>query len=116
MIRYAYAAALLGYFSLITLLLLWHTVLAPSTTFPVALTLIVAVVPLLFPLRGLLHGRVGGCTWAAYLSLFYFIHGVMEVAAGPAQRLYGGIEVVASLLLFFGVTFYLRELGRSRKR
>ena len=108
--RIAYGAALTGYFGLLTLLMLWNTVLAPSSRFPVAMILIISVIPLMIPLRGLLHGRPAACTWAAYLSLFYFVHGIVEVAAGPQERLLAGIEIAASLLLFFGAVFYVRFL------
>ena len=104
----AYGCALTGYFGLLTLLLLWNTVIAPSSRFPVAMILIIVVMPLMMPLRGLLHGRPAACTWAAYLSLFYFVHGVVETAGGPQERLLAGIEIAASLLLFFGAVFYVR--------
>jgi len=106
--RIAYGCALTGYFSLLTLLMLWNTVIAPSPRVPVAMILILSVMPLMIPLRGLLHGRPGACTWAAYLSLFYFVHGVMEAAAGPQERLLASLEIAASLLLFFGAVFYVR--------
>ena len=112
-IRFAYASVITGYFGLITLIMLWHTILSPSQRFPIALTLIISVVPLLFPLRGLLYNQANAITWAAYLSLFYFIHGVMEAAAEPAERLLAVLEIVLSLTLFFGATFYLR-LTKSR--
>ena len=106
--RVAYGAALTGYFGLLTLLMLWNTVLAPSSHFPVAMMLIILVMPLMLPLRGLLHGRPGACTWAAYLSLFYFVHGVVEAAAGPQERLLASLEIATSLLLFFGAVFSVR--------
>ena len=84
--RIAYGSVLTGYFGLLTLLMLWNTVIAPSQRFPIALTLIVSVLPLMLPLRGLLHGRPVACTWAAYLSLFYVVHGIVEAAAAPGVR------------------------------
>lgn len=108
--RIAYGSVLTGYFGLLTLLMLWNTVIAPSQRFPVAITLIISVLPLMLPLRGLLHGRRTACAWAAYLSLFYFVHGIVEAAAGPGVRFLAGLEIAASLLLFFGAVFYVRFL------
>ncbi|MBL8247941.1 MAG: DUF2069 domain-containing protein, partial [Candidatus Competibacter sp.] len=48
--------ALTGYFGLFWLLLFWFAWLEPPDRAPVALVLILLVGPLLFPLRGLLHG------------------------------------------------------------
>ncbi|MEN8259191.1 MAG: DUF2069 domain-containing protein [Pseudomonadota bacterium] len=107
-LRFAYSAAIAGYFGLFSLLMLWNTVLAPSTRLPVALVLIFVVLPLLMPMRGMLHGRPRSCAWAAYLSLAYLVHGITEFAAGPDQRLYAGLEIATSVLLFFGAAFYVR--------
>ena len=109
-IRLAYGAAIIGYFGLFALLMLWNTVLAPSTRLPVALVLIFAVLPLLIPMRGMLHGRSKSCAWAAYLSLAYLVHGIVEFAATPDERLYAGLEIAASVVLFFGAAFYVRLL------
>ncbi len=107
----AHYTAIGAFFGLLSLLLLWPTVISPPQRIPTAFVLIVSVVPLMFPLRGLLHGRPAACTWAAYLSLFYFVHGVTDVAGNTStQRIPGGLEILASLLLFFGCTLYLRSL------
>lgn len=113
--RYCYYAALIGYFGLFTLLMLWITVLAPPARFPVALVLIVTVTPLLLPLRGLLHGQLKSCAWSAYVSLIYFIHGTAEAYVNPDERIYALIEVVLSLMLFFGATFYIRITAQRLK-
>lgn len=106
--RIAHAAALGGYFGLLALLLLWNIWLAPSRYFPVALTLLVLVVPLLFPLRGLLHGRVSTHIWAGLLALLYFVHGVGEAVSNPQARGLGALEVVFSVILFAGAMLYAR--------
>lgn len=38
------------------LLMLWQTILAPSTKFPVGLLLLLNIIPLLIPMRGFLNG------------------------------------------------------------
>lgn len=106
--KHCYTIALTGFFGLFALLMLWHTLLAPSVRFPVALVLLVTVLPLLLPMRGLLHGKPKSCAWAAYVSLIYFIHGSAEAYVNEAERLYAVLEVVFSLMLFLGATFYVR--------
>ncbi len=113
--RFYYYIALTGYFGLFFLLMLWNTVLAPSSHFPVAMVLLFAVSPLLLPLKGLLNANLKSCAWTAYLSLIYFIHGTGEVYSNVNERLLAGLEVVFSLLLFFGATFYVRFTGRANK-
>lgn len=101
-------AALAGYFLLFFLLMLWNTVLAPSKYFPVAMVLIVMITPLLLPLRGFLYAKPRSCAWIAYISLLYFIHGSSEAFVNTEQRLLAILEVIFSLLLFFGASFYVR--------
>ncbi len=105
--------ALGSYFALMVHLLLWVTWLGPSRYFPTALVLIVMVAPLLFPLRGILHGSAYTHAWTGFLSLLYFIHGVGDYVVNPTERLYSGIEIVLSLTLFFSCAFYARLSGHS---
>ncbi len=108
---YFYTTALIGFFGLFALLMLWNTVLAPSSGLPVALILLVTVTPLLLPLRGLLNRNPRSCAWMGYISLFYFIHGAIETYAN-SERLYPSLELTFSLMLFFGTTLYVRFSGK----
>jgi uncharacterized membrane protein len=112
---FSYRLAMTGYFLLLILLLCWPTLISPPQRLPVALVLIISVIPLLFPLRGLLYGRTSSFNWAGYLSLFYFVHAVTEAGAVSklADKIAVGMEFTASLLLFFGVVGYLKT-ARSR--
>lgn len=111
--KFYYQAALLSYFALFLLLMAWNTLLMPSSRFPVALVLLVMVTPLLLPLRGFLQGRSKSCAWMAYISLIYFIHGIVESYANPAERLYAACETALALILFFGATFYVRFVNKN---
>ncbi|MDD1630144.1 MAG: DUF2069 domain-containing protein [Methylococcaceae bacterium] len=109
---YFYIVALTGYFGLFALLMLWNTVLAPSSRFPVALRLLITVTPLLLPLRGFLDRNPKSCAWMAYISLAYFIHGSIEAYVNTNGRLYPSLEIIFSLMLFFGSTLYVRFAGK----
>jgi uncharacterized membrane protein len=106
--RYFHTLAICAYLGLFGLLMIWQTVLFPSTRFPVALSLLLSVTPLLIPLRGFLNANKKSCSWIAYLSLFYFIHGAIECYANTNESVLAGLEVLLSLLLFFGAAFYVR--------
>jgi len=103
-----YRMALVGYFGLLILVLLWEIVILPSTTLPIAPILAAKLIPLLFPLRGLLHGRTYTCAWAASLSMLYFIHGVLAVFSTGTEQLLAALEILFSQMLFLGCTFYIR--------
>ncbi len=97
-----------AYFNLLILVTVWHAWLYPSAYFPVALVLLVTAVPLLLPLRGLLHGRPASHLWTSFLMLLYFMHGVVEATANPVQRFPALLEVLFSLLVFLAAAFYTR--------
>ena len=106
-IKIARLSTLIGYFGLLGILLTWNAWIAPSEHFPRALILMVLLVPLLFPLRGLLHGRPYTHAWTILISLIYFTLGVSNTAVA-AERLYGLLLIIASLMLFSGCILYLR--------
>ena len=111
--RHYYAIAFSGYLGLFTLLMLWNTVISPPEKLPVALVLIITVSPLLFVFRGFLKGNLKSCSWMAYLSMPYFIHGSIEAYA-RTERLLPSLEVLFSLMLFLGCTLFVRYAGRNQ--
>jgi uncharacterized membrane protein len=106
-VKYFHYLALTGFFGLFALLMLWNTVLAQAPRFPVSLILLISVTPLLIPMLGVLKANPRSLAWIAFISLFYFIHGAVE-AYSSSEKLYSALEILFSLMIFFGVNFYLR--------
>jgi len=100
--------ALGAYLGLIAWILIWNSLIAPSTTFPVALILLFLLLPLLAGLRGMLHGRRYTHAWVSMLTLLYFIIGVSDAYADPDSRIYGWGLIILSLLLFAGTIVFIR--------
>jgi uncharacterized membrane protein len=111
--RYYYALALSAYVALFVLLMVWNTIISPPEKLPVALALIITVSPLLLPLRGFIKGNLKSCSWMAYLSMPYFIHGSIETYS-RTERLLPALEVLFSLLLFLGATLFVRYAARNQ--
>jgi uncharacterized membrane protein len=107
---------LVGYFGLFVLLMAWYTIIAPSARLPTALILLFLVGPLLFPLRGLLHGRPYTHAWVSFLALFYFTAGVFNLAGGMDKPWLPWLEIVFSVLLFTGTVVYARRRAREVAR
>lgn len=114
-LKTARLTTLISYFGLMTLLVLWNTLIAPSKHFPVAMVLIVLVIPLLFPLRGILHERPYTHAWASFLALFYFVHAVGEFAAAVDSLWLAGLEILFSVGFFSGCVAFARLKGRAEK-
>jgi uncharacterized membrane protein len=108
---FPYRLALAGFLGLFALLMLWNTVFTSTSRFPVAFLLILTITPLLLPMRGFLDGRLKSSAWLAYISLIYFVHGCLEAYSSPLSRPFALLEILLSLMIFFGATFYIRLSG-----
>jgi uncharacterized membrane protein len=104
---FLHALTLTGYFGTLATLVTWYGWAAPATHFPVALVLLVLVLPLLTPLRGLLHERRYTITWSCFLALFYFGHGVVEAYSSPVTQYLGLLEITFTSLWFLAALTYL---------
>lgn len=99
------------YLSLFALAMAWRIVLAPPSPEMVAIKLLVHAGPLLFALRGVLHGRRYTFRWSGMLILAYFIHGAASMADGGIVSWLGAIEMALSLGFFAATIGYLRKTG-----
>jgi uncharacterized membrane protein len=111
-LRFGAVASLL---LLIALSLAWELWLAPLR--PGGSWLMLKAVPLLAPLRGILHGRRYVYQWASLLILPYFAEGIVRGAAEPdPSRLLAMAEAALSLVFFLCVIAYARLSGRASAR
>ena len=106
--KLAYQLSIASYIGLTLLMLCWITWWSPPKQWPISIVLIIATVPLLFPLRGLLHGKLYTFGWLPFLMLAYFIHGSTEAFANSEERLLALLEVFFSACLFISCTLYVK--------
>lgn len=102
-----------GYFGLFFLILAWTSLVDPPQHLPPSLVLLILLLPLLAPLRGLLHGRVRTHAWTSLLALFYVGLGI-TLAAAEADRVYGLAMLGFALFLFTGCLLYVRAHASRR--
>lgn len=69
--------SIISLLALIVVVLLWSAWLAPAAPQPIWLA--IKALPLLLPLRGLLHGRRSTAQWAALLAVPYFLGALVAV-------------------------------------
>lgn len=101
-----------GYIGLFVSLTLWVGWLNSDPRLPRSFTLLLTVGPLMFPLRGLLHGKAYTFGWATFLALFYLVLGILN-AANTETRLIGALEILFSVLFFTGAMFFARWKTRA---
>lgn len=73
--------------------------------------LLLLVLPLLVPFRGLLRDHRYTYKWIGFLTLLYFCIGISELFSNPELRFYGFGTTIASTLLFLASIYYARYLG-----
>jgi len=111
-ITYARITTLLGYFGLIIFIPVWHLLIDPMPAKFLSITLLVQVGPLMFPLKGILHGKVYTHAWSMYLALFYFVVGIWY-AGDISTRGFGIGFSLLSILFFVGTMLYTRFQGKA---
>lgn len=107
----ASVAALLG---LIALGLAWELWLAPIR--PGGSWLALKVVPLLFALRGLLHGRRYTFQWVTLLVWLYVAEGAVRAASDrDLGAALGALQAGLAVVLFAAAAAYARLTAPSRR-
>src|SRR5690606_37079524 len=107
------AAALVGLIILCLGWELWWAPLRPGGSY-----LVLKVIPLLFPLRGVLKGNLYTLQWSSMLVLLYFMEGCVRAWSDPdIMSVYMAlIEIVLSSLFYFCAIFYLWPAKKAAKR
>lgn len=100
---------------LIALCVAWELVLAPLR--PGGSWLVLKVVPLLFPLRGVIKRDIYTMQWSSMLILLYFTEGVVRAASDQGlSATLGWVEVALTSIFFFCSILYLRPFKQAAKR
>ncbi len=103
-----------GYFLLLSGLFSWHLLIRPPAEHLISVIIFFQLGPLMFPLFGLLNGKLYTHAWSMYMAIFYFVIGVWY--AGSSEDLMIGLFVIfTSLVFFLGTVIYTRFMGKQMK-
>ncbi|AFJ01788.1 putative membrane protein [Methylophaga frappieri] len=116
MMRFCRFTSLLSYFGLLLTIMAWILLAPHGDNYPTAAMLLLGVLPLLFPLTGLLYGRSYTHAWSGFLVLFYLAHAIGELYSGDAFWLWPGLEIFFSLSFLIAANLYVRFIAKSRNR
>jgi len=104
--------AVLSLLGLIVLSLLWERWLAPIR--PGGSWLMLKAVPLLLPLRGLLHGKRYTYQWSSLLILAYLTEGLVRASSDTgASQILAMIELVLAGICFVSLLWFCRSTRPS---
>ena len=100
---------------LIALCVAWELALAPLR--PHGPWLVLKVIPLLLPLRGVLKRDNYTLQWSSMLILIYFMEGIVRATSDKGlSATLGWIEVALTSIFFFGSISYLRPYKKAAKK
>ncbi len=95
------ALAGLGILGLIILCVVWNGWLAPVQSIPRSIEIVLLVAPLLYFMRGVLHGNRDTFIIVMLLAFIYMLMGIWY-AFSAEEKIYGYLMLLFSLFLFFG--------------
>lgn len=101
-----------GYFGLMIGIYAWHLLINKTDDHLLSIVLITQLGPLMFPLRGLLHGKTYTHAWSIYLAIFYFIVGIWYAGA-EESRMFGLYVTATSVMFFTGTVMYTRLSAKT---
>jgi uncharacterized membrane protein len=100
--------------ALVVLCVVWELWLAPLR--PGGSWMVLKVLPLLWPLRGVFKRDVYTMQWASMLILIYLAEGVVRATTEPGlSGVLGMIETALVCIFFFCSLLYLRPYKRAAK-
>jgi uncharacterized membrane protein len=79
----------------------WHGLLPPPWGTRNTWLALMACLPLLIPLFGLVCGNYRSMIWAGLLLMLYFTIGMMEIWSNPPQRFPAVVQVVLAVFYLF---------------
>ncbi len=101
--------------ALIVLCIAWEWFLAPLK--PGGTVMVLKVLPLLFPLPGVLRAKNYTLQWSSMLVLLYFAEGVVRaMSESGLSAVLGGVEILLSSVFFFSALAFLGPLKKEAKR
>lgn len=113
--RFFHMGAAISLVALIILCVAWELALAPLR--PGGSWMVLKVIPLLFPLRGVLKRDVYTMQWSSMLILLYFTEGIVRATSDRVAMsvTLGWVEVALSCIYFLCAILYLRPYKKAAK-
>lgn len=104
--------ALVSYLGLIVCVLWWQFGTGYSQQALLFKTLMY-VVPLAFPLWGIVKGKPYTHAWANFILMWYFLHSLTMLYIAPEQLAWAIAELALTSICFISCTLYARMQGRA---
>lgn len=108
------AFAAIGILGLVILIVLWNGWLSPVQEIPRSIEIAIMVLPLLFFVRGIMHGQRDTFIAVTLLSFPYALLGIWY-SYSAQEVIYGYLMLLGSLFLFFGSLLNVWVMDKREK-
>ncbi|RYV01324.1 DUF2069 domain-containing protein [Shewanella sp. OPT22] len=102
----------IGYLALLLLLGSYFVQLGLNGTYSWIFSLL-WIVPLLFPIRGIIKGKPYTFAWASFILCIYLLHSFTLLYVEESIRAFAIVESVLLMGLLIGFSYYARLRGRE---
>ncbi|RZI43023.1 DUF2069 domain-containing protein [Herbaspirillum sp. HC18] len=110
-----FAGTVISLVALILLCLAWELALAPLR--PGGSWLVLKVIPLLLPLRGVIKRDLYTMQWSSMLILLYLAEGIVRATSDKGlSAMLGWVEVALVCVYFLCTILYLRPYKKAAKK
>ena len=92
---------LAAYLAMLIWQVVWHGLLPPPSGSRNTWLALMACLPLLIPLFGLVRGNYRSMIWAGLLLMLYLTIGIMEIWSNPPQRFPAMVQVALAVFYLF---------------
>lgn len=104
---------LFGYFSLLLYMPLWLIFISDDSGLSAPLTFVMFVLPLLFPLKGLVQGNPYTYAWSNFIVMIYFLHSLTTLWVSADEKLWALGELFFATVMFIGGSYYAKYRGQE---
>ena len=114
--KWCHLLAIVSLIGLIVLGIVWEMWLAPLR--PGGSWMVLKVVPLLLPLRGVIKRDIYTMQWSSMMILLYFTEGTVRASSDklPLSATLAMVEVALVCLYFFATVFYLKPYKKAARK
>ncbi len=105
-------SALIAYLNLIAWVIAWHGFLSPHPHVHHIGVTIGWLLPLLFPLKGIIKANPYTHAWANFILMLYFLHAFTILWTEPSERLFAAIELLITSMAFTANLLFAKQQGK----
>ena len=109
----AHRLTLIGYCGLVLLIPVWNLWWYPSEKFNNQVLTMIWLIPLAFPMLGLLKGKAYTHAWSGFIAVIYICHALTSLLTNPNEFMAILLELALASLFLFGGMFFAKWRGEQ---